>query len=147
MPVLQLAWLVTEFITGYWEFKFCQCLRRTDCGLRTADCGPEVKCRLSAKCRLQTDSKTPAGGTAEWNPKTTRHLGHSYMSWNRSLLTFLSPLFLLYSILGQQLLFKRKHRSVVPIHGYVYRKMKREVSRTEERVWDCDYVFGSSTTL
>ena len=36
-----------------------------DCGLRTADC------RLSVKCRLQTDSKTQAGGTAEWNPKTT----------------------------------------------------------------------------
>ena len=32
---------------------------------------------------------------------------------------FLPPIFLLYSILGQQLLFKRKHRSVVPIHGHV----------------------------
>ena len=25
--------------------------------LRTADCGPGVKCRLSVKCRLQTESK------------------------------------------------------------------------------------------
>ena len=40
--------------------------------------------------------------------------------------------FFLYSILGQQLLFKRKHRCVVPIHGHVYRKLKREVFRTEK---------------
>ena len=31
--------------------------------------------------------------------------------------------------MGQQLLFKRKHR-VVPIHGQVYRKLELEVSRT-----------------
>ena len=38
---------------------------------------------------------------------------------------FLSSLFLLYSILGQQqLLFKSKHRSVVPIHGHVCRKLR-----------------------
>ena len=44
--------------------------------------------------------------------------------------------FFLYSILGQQLLFKRKHRGVVSIHGHAYRKvrvkLKREVSRTEK---------------
>ena len=42
--------------------------------------------------------------------------------------------FFLYIILGQQLLFKRKHRCVVPIHGHLYRKLKREVSRTEKRL-------------
>ena len=42
--------------------------------------------------------------------------------------------FFLYSILGQLLLFKRKHRCVVPIHGHVYRKLKHEVSRTEKRL-------------
>ena len=31
--------------------------------------------------------------------------------------------------MGQQLLFKHKHR-VVPIHGQVYRKLELEVSRT-----------------
>ena len=36
--------------------------------------------------------------------------------------------------MGQQLLFKRKHRCVVPIHGHLYRKLKREVSRTEKRL-------------
>ena len=36
-------------------------LRTADCGLRTADSGPGVKCRLSLKCRLQTESKTLAG--------------------------------------------------------------------------------------
>ena len=61
--------------------------------------------------------------------------------------------------MGQQLLFKRKHR-VVPIHGHVYRKLELEVSRTmdieskvyllsmlgrKKKVQDCDYVFGSST--
>ena len=51
--------------------------------------------------------------------------------WN-DLLPFLSPLFFLYSILGQQLLFNRKHRHVVPIHGHVYRKLKPDVSRTEK---------------
>ena len=30
--------------------------------LRTADCGPGVKCRLSVKCRLQTESKMQARG-------------------------------------------------------------------------------------
>ena len=40
--------------------------------------------------------------------------------------------FFLYIILGQQLLFKRKHRCVLPIHGHLYRKLKREVSRTEK---------------
>ena len=29
--------------------------------LRTADCGPGVKCRPIVKCRLQTESKTQAG--------------------------------------------------------------------------------------
>ena len=42
--------------------------------------------------------------------------------------------FFLYIILGQQLLFKHKHRYVVPIHGHLYRKLKREVSRTEKRL-------------
>ena len=32
---------------------------------------------------------------------------------------FCRNIFLLYIILGQQLLFKRKHASVVPIHGHV----------------------------
>ena len=36
---------------------------------------------------------------------------------------FLTPLFLLYSILGQQLLFKRKHRHV-PIHGHMHGKLR-----------------------
>ena len=31
---------------------------------------------------------------------------------------------------GQQLLFKRKYRRVVPIHGHVYWHLKREVSRS-----------------
>ena len=59
-----------------------------------------------------------------------------------------------FSILGQQLSFKRKHRGVAPIHGPWSRisktshlKLKREVSRTEKKVQDCDYVFGSSTTF
>ena len=75
------------------------------------------------------------------------------------LLPFLSPQFFLYSILGHQLLLKRKHR-VVPIHGHVYRKLELEVSRTmdieskvyllsmlgrKNKVQDCDYLFGSST--
>ena len=40
-------------------------------------------------------------------------------------------------MLGQQLLFKHKHCSVVPIHGHVYQKLclnlKCEVSWTEKR--------------
>ena len=63
--------------------------------------------------------------------------------------------------MGQQLLFKRKHR-VVPIHGHVYRKLELEVSRTmdieskvyllsmlgrKKKVQDCDYVLGSSTNI
>ena len=46
----------------------------------------------------------------------------------------------MYSILGQQLSFKRKQRGVVPVHGPWSRisetshfKLKREVSRTEKR--------------
>ena len=42
--------------------------------------------------------------------------------------------FFLYIILGQQLLFKHKNRYVVPIHGHLYRKLKREISRTEKRL-------------
>ena len=42
--------------------------------------------------------------------------------------------FFLYSILGQQLLFKRKHRCVVPIRGHVYRKLKREVSKKRLKI-------------
>ena len=68
---------------------------------------------------------------------------------------FLLPQFFLYSILGQQLLFKHKHSGggVVPIHGpwshiskILHLKLKREVSRIEKKVQDlyCDYVFGSS---
>ena len=39
-----------------------QCKRKTaDCGLRTAECGPGVKCRQSVRCRLQTESKMQAG--------------------------------------------------------------------------------------
>ena len=51
--------------------------------------------------------------------------------WNDSL-PFLSPLILLHSSLDQQLLINGKHRCVVPIHGHLYRKLKREVSRTEK---------------
>ena len=54
----------------------------------------------------------------------------------------------------KQLSFKRKHRGVVSVHGPWSRisktshlKLKREVSRTEKKVQDCDYVFGSSTTF
>ena len=62
----------------------------------------------------------------------------------------------MYSILGQQLSFKRKHGGVgvVPIHGpwsriskTLHLKLKREVSRIEKKVQDCDYVFGSSMTF
>ena len=49
-------------------------------------------------------------------------------------------LFILYSSLGQQLSFKRKHHGVVPIHGpwshiskTSHLKLKREVSRTEKK--------------
>ena len=49
---------------------------------------------------------------------------------------------------------KRKHHGVEPIHGpwssiskTSHLKLKREVSRTEKKVQDCDYVFGSSTTF
>ena len=49
---------------------------------------------------------------------------------------------------------KRKPRGVVPVHGpwspiseTSHLKLKREVSRTEKKVQDCDYVFGSSTTF
>ena len=64
-------------------------------------------------------------------------------------------LFFLYSILGQQLSFKRKHHGVVTIHGPWSRisktshlKLKHEVSRTaKKKIQDCDYVFGSSTTF
>ena len=42
--------------------------------------------------------------------------------------------FFLYIIFGQQLLFKRKHGCVVPVHGHLYRKLKPEVSRTEKRL-------------
>ena len=46
--------------------------------------------------------------------------------WN-DLLPAIIPV--LYSIFGQQLLFKGKHRRVVPIHDHVSRKLKREVKR------------------
>ena len=58
--------------------------------------------------------------------------------WND--LPFLSPLFFLFGILGQQL-FKHKYPSVVPIYyswSHVLKtsflKLKREVSRTEKRL-------------
>ena len=35
---------------------------------------------------------------------------------------------------GSAAFFKLKHCSVVPIHGHVYRKMKREVSQKEKEV-------------
>ena len=72
--------------------------------------------------------------------------------WNDSL-PFLSPLFLLHSILDQQLLINGKHRCVVPIHGHVYRKLGvqswsvRSLGRKRKKVQDCDHVFGSSTTF
>ena len=66
------------------------------------------------------------------------------------LLPLLSPEFFLYSILGQQLLFKRKHRRV-PIHGHMYGKLcllKLKCWLSDgKKVQDCDYVFGSSTTF
>ena len=62
---------------------------------------------------------------------------------------FLSPLFLLYSVLGQPLLFKCKHR--VPIHGHMYGKLhllKLKCWLSDgKKVQDCDYVFRSSTTF
>ena len=55
------------------------------------------------------------------------------------------------SILGQQLLFKREHRRVEPIHGHVYRKLRFLVEacglsdgEKGSRLW---YVFRSSTTI
>ena len=63
----------------------------------------------------------------------------------------------MYSILGQQLSFKRKHGGVgvVPIHGpwsriskTLHLKLKLEVSfRWKKKVQDCDYVFGMSKTF
>ena len=53
-------------------------------------------------------------------------------------------------ILGQQLLFKRKHRSVVPIHGHVHRKLHSLTRGLSDRkkVQVCDYVvFESLTTF
>ena len=53
-------------------------------------------------------------------------------------------------ILGQQLLFKRKHRSVVPIHGHVHRKLRSLTWGLSDgkKVQVCDYVvFESSTTF
>ena len=71
-----------------------------------------------------------------------------------NLLPFFIAIFFLYGILGQQFSFKRKHRGVAPIHGPWSRisktshlKLKREVSRTEKKVQDCYYVFGSSMTF
>ena len=56
--------------------------------------------------------------------------------------------------MGQQLSFKGKQRGAVPIDGPWSRmsktshlKLKCEVSRTEKKVQECDYVFGSSTTF
>ena len=50
--------------------------------------------------------------------------------------------------MGQQLPFKRKHRGIVTIHGPWSRisktsrlNLKGEVSRTEKKVQDCDYMF------
>ena len=49
-------------LTSLDRLRFSQCKTKTaDCGLWTADCGPVVKRRLSAKCRLQTESKTQVG--------------------------------------------------------------------------------------
>ena len=54
----------------------------------------------------------------------------------------------------RSLYFSVKHRGVVPIDGpwsrvskTSYLKLKCEVSRTEKKVQECDYVFGSSTTF
>ena len=55
---------------------------------------------------------------------------------------FLSPLFLLYSVLGQQLLFKRKHRRV-PIHGHMYGKLRV----LKLKVWLSDGKKGSRLRL
>ena len=55
---------------------------------------------------------------------------------------------LLVQYFGQRLPFKRKHRGVVTIHCPWSRisktsrlNLKREVSRTEKKVQDCDYMF------
>ena len=57
-----------------------------------------------------------------------------------NLLPFFIAIFFLYSIFGQQLSVKRKHRGVPPIHGPwsriskpLHLKLKREVSRTEKK--------------
>ena len=79
-----------NLLRGIWNFKFGQCLRRR---LWTADCGPEVKCRLSVKCRLQTNSKTQAGGkmqseilrphSGKMRETTSRQqCGIRFFSWN-----------------------------------------------------------------
>ena len=49
--------------------------------------------------------------------------------WNDLLPFCIAIIPVLYSIFGQQLLFKGKHRRVVPIHDHVSRKLKREVKR------------------
>ena len=56
--------------------------------------------------------------------------------------------------MSQQLSFKGKLRGVVPIHGPWSRisktsrlKLKCDVSRTEKKVQDWDYVFGSKKVL
>ena len=48
-------------------------------------------------------------------------------------------------ILGQQLLFKRKHRSVVPIHGHVHRKLRSLTWGLSDgkKVQDCHFMFLS----
>ena len=141
----------------HWTTKTVSVKRR----LRTADCRlrPGVKCRLSVKCRLQTESKTQAGCRI----KTVDIFKHLCSLFSKSVkqlagtsytLRFLVEVHCTFSILGQQLSFKRKHRGVAPIHGPWSRisktshlKLKREVSRTEKKVQDCDYVFGSSMTF
>ena len=48
---------------NYWRWITISVSVKRDCGLRTADCRPGVKCRLCVKCswcRLQTESKTQA---------------------------------------------------------------------------------------
>ena len=57
------------------------CLRSVyneDCGLWNADCGPGVKCRLSVKCTLQTESKTQAGCKMQ---NEDCRLGINYSHW------------------------------------------------------------------
>ena len=74
-----------------------------------------LQIRLSMLLQGDTASKFPA-----------EHLS-LLLEWFTPFCIAIIPV--LYSIFGQQLLFKGKHGRVVPIHGHVCRKLKGEVKR------------------